>query len=1227
MSKFHDDFLSVENAAHRGAFGQNDLPIPSYAQAKAGNYMVGRTTLYGLPIAIEQPRHSYRTGIGANGARWANRMAAHYGYFSGTKGADGDGVDCFIGPCLQAECAYVINQYIAGQFDEHKVMLGFLDEGMAQRAYSDSYDRNWAGLKSIIPITINQLRWWLKRGDLTRPLAAHTLPAQGIETMLKPPIWDADANITGQTLDQCLYAIRRSDEGLLLDSVCAADIYEDSDGVILLDALVIPFVKLQRKMTVVQKVMERVSVKVKPVSMTVSDPFKLRGAAQVAVIYDLSDGQTVSILFHNPDSTPSKILPSDEMISWKWMLNKKDITIVVAPERGADLNINEVARRIMKLAEKNSAAFMRANAKRSERMAAIAGVKEEVASLEAELGQLQNDLEVAKQDAEDRKMRGDSPESTPQPAEASDVVAHLGEAEEPLITASDDQVTTPEAQALPLEVPKEVIAIIEPLVVEEVPEQDEGRESIVKTAKGTKVVTGFKVVEASILIASHDIDGNENPLYPMELQPRDRSRDTSIAWVKKTAANLDPESLGRTSRADTGAPIVGPDWVVESGNGRTMAILEAYRTGQAVEYKQWLIDEADYFKISAEKISVMQQPVLVRVRKSNIDRREFAVEANQDDKLAMTATERARSDAKRLTDDLVSRMGESGDLLATENALFLAGFLQSLGDAESAQYVTSNGKPTASLVARVQAAIFSKAYNDDRLLELTADSAKPEIANVINALNSAAPSFIQAANVNQAGVEGITKQLTDSIELSLNKQAVDAVIGAINVVLEAKQKGMDVGELVGQRGLFGDTDPNIAAMAVFIAKNSRSGKRLGTAFRAMAEHIKNEGERAQTIDMFGDSVPVSLSDVIGAANKALDKEFGEGSFSIHAPDLFSTPEAIPELAQMAADTQQDVAMPLSIVLTGKELGEFPDTNEGKKALRNAAKEFVAQFRGEMVNCPALGGKVEIRQRGIKEMFAFSGDSRKLKIIPAIKALIESATLGETQPNFKKDKKPFSNAYHRLNSVATLEEKLVNVTVVVEEDSSGLLHYDFLITPDLAPTKTALDQVVSAEDVLARSPDHNSGLGNNLILDDTNLLVNQVEATGVLNLFIDNDTSVEAEIITKGVEVIKNEEMGEEGASQGEALLAIDENEAANADQLAPVSSPMMQDTGVDQADKDYLQSIADGNEDFSNPELADRLEALYLKYEQDVDMEALASLAVDAYSDHAVSFMNAALAL
>lgn len=220
--------------------------------------------------------------------------------------------------------------------------------------------------------------------------------------MTRKTQWNSDALPYDQTLDQVLYDIRCADAGesLLLDAVSVQDIIEDSDGALAFDALVTPFAKLERKMEVLNGVMERTGQAVKPVSMQITDPFKQRGVANVAVIFELSDGQTVSIFFHNPDVTPNKMASTDELISWKWLLNKKDITIVVAPERGQDLNVREVARRIMKLAEKNSPAFQRANGKRTETMQRIGGLKEEIGGLEKELASAQRELEVAKVEAE-----------------------------------------------------------------------------------------------------------------------------------------------------------------------------------------------------------------------------------------------------------------------------------------------------------------------------------------------------------------------------------------------------------------------------------------------------------------------------------------------------------------------------------------------------------------------------------------------------------------------------------------------------------------------------------------------------------------------------------------------------------------------------------------------------------------------------------------------------------
>jgi hypothetical protein len=224
--------------------------------------------------------------------------------------------------------------------------------------------------------------------------------------------WDSAAQPQRITLQQILYQCRRADgdNALLLDAVCMADILEEADEILLFDALVSTYAGLERKMLALQNVMSRAGDTVKPMALQISEPFKQQGVAQVAAIFELSDGQTISIFFHNPDVTPQKMAPGDALVSWKWLLNKRDVTILVAPERGKDLNVREVATRIMRLAAKNSAAFQRANAKRAENLQAIQALKAEIGVLETELADAQHELEVAKQAYEDRSLNPRSQE-------------------------------------------------------------------------------------------------------------------------------------------------------------------------------------------------------------------------------------------------------------------------------------------------------------------------------------------------------------------------------------------------------------------------------------------------------------------------------------------------------------------------------------------------------------------------------------------------------------------------------------------------------------------------------------------------------------------------------------------------------------------------------------------------------------------------------------------------
>lgn len=395
---------ALESAAQDSAFGINQKR-PTAAQCEAENYKVGRFAwpLGGMTLCIQNPLHSQREGQSKAGVKWSCLMAAHYGYIEGTRGADGDAVDCFIGPDVLSERVFVVNQAFGGKFDEHKVMLCFADPGTAKSAYMRSYMRDWTGFSGMVECSIPQLRWWLRYGDVSQPLDPAKLPYE--RAQMKTTHWTSDALPLGTTLDAVLTGMRMDDgtDGLLLDSVTMAELLSDPEvtGVLSLDAIVTPFNRLEHKMGLMQKVMDRAAPGVTTTAMQVSDPFKQRGTVNVAVIYELSDGQTITAVFHNPDTTPAKLAPGDDLVSWKWMLNKKDVTIVVAPERGKDLEVREVARRLMRLAEKNSEAFKKANEKRAERMTAIANLKEEIAGLEDALSKAQKELELARLEAEE----------------------------------------------------------------------------------------------------------------------------------------------------------------------------------------------------------------------------------------------------------------------------------------------------------------------------------------------------------------------------------------------------------------------------------------------------------------------------------------------------------------------------------------------------------------------------------------------------------------------------------------------------------------------------------------------------------------------------------------------------------------------------------------------------------------------------------------------------------
>ena len=236
-----------------------------------------------------------------------------------------------------------------------------------------------------------------------------------------------EAEPVGQTLASVLYGFRVQDtDGLLLDAVTMADLTGEPgmESTPLLDALVVQVNRMSLVMERLLGIMNAAAPEgMQVLDVTIGDPVRQKGTMLVPVLMALSDGQTVTIWFHNPDSSPNKITPMDDLVSWKWMLNRQDITIAVAPERGKDLNIREVARRIMKLAGKNAAAFAKANAKAAARAEEEAALDTQISGLTAELSDLTHKLEVARQAHEDQANQPAGPMKITDPANYSKILA------------------------------------------------------------------------------------------------------------------------------------------------------------------------------------------------------------------------------------------------------------------------------------------------------------------------------------------------------------------------------------------------------------------------------------------------------------------------------------------------------------------------------------------------------------------------------------------------------------------------------------------------------------------------------------------------------------------------------------------------------------------------------------------------------------------------------------
>lgn len=150
------DYCTIpRKSADVGAIYSQDHEDFSVGQEKTASEKVAndaikkKVNVQDLEIWIEWPKGSTREYKDKKTGKVHYRrfMKADYGYIPGTKDADGEEIDVYVGPNKNAHTAYVIKQLKKsdGSFDENKVMIGYGSE----KAARDSYDYHMGGTKEF----------------------------------------------------------------------------------------------------------------------------------------------------------------------------------------------------------------------------------------------------------------------------------------------------------------------------------------------------------------------------------------------------------------------------------------------------------------------------------------------------------------------------------------------------------------------------------------------------------------------------------------------------------------------------------------------------------------------------------------------------------------------------------------------------------------------------------------------------------------------------------------------------------------------------------------------------------------------------------------------------------------------------------------------------------------------------------------------------------------------
>jgi hypothetical protein len=380
----------------------------------------------------------------------------------------------------------------------------------------------------------------------------------------------------------------------------------------------------------------------------------------------------------------------------------------------------------------------------------------------------------------------------------------------------------------------------------------------------------YRVADLSELVPSNLPSGAPNPAFPRELQPRSRERAASQLQIDQIAQSLDPVALLHDAgRLDSGPPIVGRDNLVESGNGRTLAISRAaeQHPERYQAYVDTLRQNIGEFGLSESDLQGVHRPVLVRERVSAVDRSSFVAEANGSTTLRMSPAEQAAQSAANLSDDVVTQLqiGENDSIAAalrkTENRDLVRQWMGTLPENERAELLNAAGDISPKGYDALGEALLTRTYGEGATTRAFIEAGDSGVRNVQTAVMGSLPDMARAEALIRSG------------QRDAGLSVAGDVAKATEVLARLRQDGTAVGDYVKQVAM-GEREltPFQEQVLQFLDQNQRRPAGIRSALREYADVVENAADPNQ-VDMFGGAVAgVTKEDAWASATSGVQRE-------------------------------------------------------------------------------------------------------------------------------------------------------------------------------------------------------------------------------------------------------------------------------------------------------------------------------------------------------------------